>query len=116
DAAIARALFSDPNSRFQRGGTGYLRVPLDEARIMRRLAAPDWLDRRGDFIRTLKASRAARAEQILSAFYIDGKTDMQIAQIIGWRKHSVKSERVALIRKGNAFFHASGSDAPLAPL
>jgi DNA-directed RNA polymerase subunit RPC12/RpoP len=106
EAKILRRLYGDPNSRFQKGGTGYLRVSLDEARSTR-AAAPDWFHRREDFLKTLKAKRKGRAEQILSAFYIGGKTDRQIAETLGWTKDAVKTERSDLIGMGNLFFGES---------
>ena len=99
-------LYNDPNSRFQKGGTGYLRIPLDEPRSTR-AAAPEWLHRRKDFFKTLKANRAARAERILSGFYLEGKTDSQIAETLGWTKDAVKTERADLIEMGNRFFRES---------
>ena len=56
EAASARGLYTDPNSRFQKGGTGYLRIPLDAPRSTR-ADAPEWLDCRESFLRTLKKSR-----------------------------------------------------------
>lgn len=35
EAMVAADLFADPNSRFQKGGTGYLRIPLDAPRSTR---------------------------------------------------------------------------------
>jgi hypothetical protein len=96
-------LYFDPNSRFQKGGTGYLRIPLDEPRNTR-ADAPEWFHRRDDYFKTLKTSRAARAEQIFCGFYLDDKTDRKIAETLGWRKDSVKKERTDLLRRGNRFF------------
>ena len=106
EARILRDLYRDPRSGFQKGGTGYLRVPLDEPRNTR-ADAPEWLCRREDFFKTLRASRAIRAEQIFSAFYLGDKTDSQIAETLGWTKDAVKKERADLIRMGNRFFRES---------
>jgi DNA-directed RNA polymerase subunit RPC12/RpoP len=106
EAEILRSLYGDPNSRFQAGGTGYLRKPLDEARSTR-ADAPDWFRHREAFLKTLKPNRAVRAEQILSAFYLGDKTDSQIAETLGWTKDAVKKERADLIRMGNRFFRES---------
>ena len=103
---IIKDLYRDPNSRFQPGGTAYLPKPLDEPRSTR-AAAPDWFHRREDFLKTLKAKRKGRAEQILSAFYIGGKNDRQIAETLGWTKDAVKTERSDLIGMGNLFFGES---------
>jgi len=103
ESAILTDLYADPNSRFQKGGTGYLRVPLDEPRNTR-ADVPEWLHHRDDYFKTLKASRAARAEQIFCGFYLSDKTDRQIAETLGWRKDSVKKERTVLLRRGNRFF------------
>jgi DNA-directed RNA polymerase subunit RPC12/RpoP len=107
---IIKDLYNDPNSRFQKGGEGYLRKPLDEARNTR-ADAPDWFRRREAFLKTLKPDRAARAEKILSAFYLGGKTDRQIAETLDsnqrlrrWSKDAVKKERADLIQRGNCFF------------
>ena len=105
-AEIIKDLYNDPNSRFQAGGTGYLPKPLDEARSTR-ADAPDWFRRREAFLKSLKPNRAARAERILSAFYIGGKTDRQIAETLGWTKDAVKTERADLIGLGNRFFRES---------
>ena len=61
EAINTRDLYADPNSRFQEGGTGFLRIPLNEPRSTR-ADVPEWLDQRQDYFKTLKASRAARAE------------------------------------------------------
>jgi hypothetical protein len=105
---IIKDLYNDPNSRFQK--VGYLRKPLDEARSTR-ADAPEWLHRREAFLKTLKPDRAARAEKILSAFYLGGKTDRQIAETLDsnqtlrrWSKDAVKKERAHLIQMGNRFF------------
>jgi hypothetical protein len=111
EAAQLQDLFSDPNSRFQEGGTGYLRIPLGAPRKTR-VEAPAWFDCREDFFKTLKARRAVRAEQIFRGFYIDDKTDTQIAEAIGWKKDSVKKERVDLIRRGNRFFETRPNEPP----
>jgi len=103
EAINVRDLYADPNSKFQEGGTGFIRIPLDEPRTTR-ADAPQWLHRRQDFFRTLKASRSARAEQIFFGFYLGDKTDKQIAETLGWRKDSVKKERAVLLRRGNRFF------------
>jgi hypothetical protein len=111
EAAQLQDLFSDPNSRFQEGGTGYLRILLGAPRKTR-ADAPAWLDRREDFFKTFKARRAVRAEQIFREFYIDDKTDTQIAGALGWKKDSVKKERGDLIRRGNRFFGALANEPP----
>src|SRR5262249_23434926 len=102
-AKTLRDLCNDPNSRVQKGGTGYLRKPLDEPRSTR-ADAPEWFHRREGFFKTLSAKRAVRAEQIFSGFYIDKRTDRQIAEAVRWSKDSVKNERADLIRMGNRFF------------
>jgi hypothetical protein len=96
-------LFSEPNNRFQGGGTGYLRIPLDAPRKTR-ADAPPWFECRASYFRTLRTRRAVRAEQILSEFYACAKTDAQIAGTLGWKKDSVKKEREELIRRGNRYF------------
>lgn len=111
EAINVTALYADPNSRFQKGGTGFIRIPLDEPRSTR-ADAPEWLDRRQDFFKALKPSRAARAEQILSEFYLGYKTDTQIAGTLGWGKDSVKKERSALLQGGNRFFAIGGATPP----
>lgn len=115
EAGIISDLFCDCNNRFQPGGSGYLRTPLDAARKARRAEAPEWLDRRADFIRNLRPTRSARAEQILSAFYLEEKTDTQISPLVGWAKDSVKKERASLIREGNNFFRSLAADNPPRP-
>jgi len=105
-AKTLRDLYGDPNSRFQKGGTGYLRVLLDEPRSTR-ADAPEWLHRRQDFFKTVNVPRAVRAEKILGGFYLEGKTDSQIAQTLGWTKDAVKKERADLLRLGNRFFRES---------
>lgn len=110
-ALTIRDLYAHPNSRFQEGGTGYLRIPLDEPRSTR-ADAPEWLHRREDFFKTFKASRAARAEQIFCEFYLGNQTDRQIGETLGWRKDSVKKERAAVLRSGNRFFGVCGSQIP----
>ena len=84
---------------------------MDEPRGTR-ADAPEWLDRREDFFNTLKASRAARAEQIFSEFYLGNKTDRQIAEALDWGKDSVKNERAVLVRQGNRFFGIPGGQIP----
>ena len=106
EAKKLRGLYGDPNSRFQAGGTAYLRIPSDEARSTR-ADAPEWLHRRQDFFKTVNAPRAVRAEKILGGFYLEGKTDSQIAQTLGWTKDAVKKERADLLRLGNRFFRES---------
>ena len=96
-------LYLDPNSRIQRGGTGYLRVSLDEARSTRGIA-PEWLPRRERYLQTLRKSRSERAERILHAFFIEKRTDDQIAECEGWTKDAIKKERRVLIERGNHFF------------
>ena len=103
EEAAIRGLYGDPNNRLQKGGTGYLRKPLDEPRSTR-ADAPEWLHRREDFFKTLKPSRSDRAEKIFYGFYLDDKTDGQIAETLGWSKDSVKKERAVLIQRGNRFF------------
>jgi hypothetical protein len=111
ETIFLRDLYADPNSRFQEGGTGFLRIPLDEPRSTR-ADAPGWLHQRQSFFRTLKASRAARAEQIFCGFYLGDKTDTLIAETLGWRKDSVKKERTVLLRRGNRFFEARANEPP----
>jgi hypothetical protein len=105
EAETARELFNDPNSRFQKGGVGHLRIPAAAARNTR-ADAPEWLDYRQVFIATLKPSRAARAEVILAGFYLENQTDTEIGQILDWAKDSVKKERAILLKQGNAFYAA----------
>jgi hypothetical protein len=109
------ALFFDPNSRFQKGGTGYLRIPLDAARSTR-ADSPAWIHVRESFLRTLRPTRAARGEKILSEFYLEDKTDAQIAEIVGWTKDALKKERKHLIKNGDEFFQPRPAGYPLAPL
>jgi hypothetical protein len=111
EASIARDLFADPNSRFQAGGTGYLRIPLDEARSTR-ADAPEWLDCRESFLQTLRKSRSERAERILCGFYVEQKTDEQIAKEIGWTKDAVKKERKQLLENGSNFFRLAAKHPP----
>ena len=106
-----RHLYSDPNSRFQEGGTGYLRTPLDAPRKTR-ADAPEWLLDRELFFSDLKLRRAARAERIFRGFYVDGETDKQIAYAVGWTKDAVKKERYALMRIGNEFFRLAAKRPP----
>lgn len=113
-AGILRELYRDPNSRFQEGGTGYLRIPLDEPRSTR-ADAPEWLDWRKIFLQTLKNSRSERAERILYGYYVDRMTDRQIAEAVGWATDSVKKERKLLVEQGNEFF-LGAPNTPLAPL
>jgi hypothetical protein len=113
--ALLSDLFTDPNSRFQEGGTGYLRIPLDAPRTDRRADAPEWLDCRESFLRTLRKPRAERAELILQGFYVEEKTDEQIAEAVGWAKDSIKKERKHLINEGNNFFRVSAAKHPPSP-
>jgi hypothetical protein len=109
-----RDLYCDPNSGFQKGGTGYLRIPLDAPRKTR-TDAPEWIPDRGIFIHNLRPRRAARAERILCGFYVDGQTDKQIADAVGWSKDAIKKERYALIRRGNDFFRIPAAKRPPCP-
>lgn len=111
---IVRDLYSDPNSGFQKGGTGYLRIPLDAPRNSR-VDPPEWLADRELFIRTLKSHRAARAERILYKFYIGRETDHEIAESERWSKDAIKNERHALVRRGNHFFSSCGAKHPPSP-
>ncbi len=108
DGIAARDLYSDANSRFQKGGTGYLRMPLDAPRNTRG-DAPDWLPARELFIETLKHSHSQRAERILRGFYHDGKTDKQLAESEGWATDSIKKERHDLVRRGTDFFRINAA-------
>jgi hypothetical protein len=114
EAIVAADLFFDPNSRFQKGGTGYLRIPLDAPRNTR-ADAPEWIHGRESFLRTLRSTRAARGEKILSGFYLEDKTDTQIAQIVGWSKDAVKKERKSLIKDGDEFFQPRPAGYPPSP-
>ena len=113
-ADIARDLFTDPNSRFQKGGTGYLHIPLDAPRSTR-ADAPEWLECRASFLQTLRKSRSERAERILHGFYVEKKTDEQIAESEGWAKDSIKNERKQLLERGNHFFRLLGAKHPPSP-
>jgi hypothetical protein len=112
EAIVTADLFSDPNSRVQQ--VGYLRIPLEAPRSTR-ADAPEWLDLRGNFLRTLGPNRATRGEQILSEFYLQDKTDTQIAETLGWARDSVKKERSALIKQGNEFFHRQPAEYSPSP-
>jgi hypothetical protein len=101
--AIRHELYVDPNSRFQRGGTGHLRIPLGEARSTRG-DAPEWFPRREKYLRTLRKSRSERAERILYGFFVEEKTDDQIAESERWTKDAIKKERKTLVERGNHFF------------
>ena len=114
EAFVAADLFADSNSRFQKGGTGYLRIPLDAPRSTR-ADAPEWIRVRESFLRTLRPTRAARGEKILSEFYLEGKTDAQIAEIVGWTKDAVKKERRSLIKDGDEFFRPRPAGYPPSP-
>ncbi len=107
-------LYRDPNSGFQKGGTGYLRIPLDAARGTR-AAAPAWLHFRENFTQTLRPRRAARAERILCGFYVDGMTDKQIAESEDWTKDAIKKERHHLLRSANDFFRSVLAKHPPSP-
>jgi hypothetical protein len=111
----ASALFDDPGNRFQRGGVGYLRIPLNAARTRRRNEAPEWLNRREEFISTLSEDRGARAERILSAFFLDHRTDVEIAGEVGWTRDAVKRERRTLVLMGKAFFERQAPQHPPSP-
>jgi hypothetical protein len=113
DIAV-RHLYSDPNSGFQKGGTGYLRVPLDASRKTR-ADAPEWLPDRELFFQTLKPRRTARAERIFCGFYIHGQTDKQIAYAVSWSKDAIKKERYDLMRRGNEFFRSLAAKRPPCP-
>ncbi len=114
EAFVAADLFADANSRFQKGGTGYLRIPLDAPRNTR-ADAPEWIHVRESFLRTRRSSRAARGEKILSGFYLEDKTDAQIAEIVGWTKDAVKKERKSLIKDGDEFFRPRPAGYPPSP-
>jgi hypothetical protein len=109
-----RGLYRDPNSGFQKGGTGYLRIPLSAARGTR-AAAPAWLHFRENFTQTLRPRRAARAERILCGFYVDGMTDKQIAESEDWTKDAIKKERHYLLRSGTDFFRSLLAEHPPSP-
>jgi hypothetical protein len=104
-------LYSDPNSGFQKGGTGYLRVPLDAPRNTK-ADSPEWLLDRELFFQTLSPRRAVRAERIFCGFYINGQTDKEIACAVSWTKDALKKERYALRRKGNEFFRSLTARRP----
>lgn len=108
DSIAARDLYNDANSRFQKGGTGYLRVPLDAPRDTRG-HAPDWLPARELFIETLRHNHSERAERILRGFYLDGKTDKHLAESEGWATDSIKKERHDLVRRGTDFFRINAA-------
>jgi hypothetical protein len=110
----ARDLYADPNSRFQKGGTGYLRIPLGAPRDTR-ADAPDWFPVRVLFIETLRRSRAERAEHILRGFYIDGKTDKELAKSECWAADSIKKARQDLVRRGTDFFRVMAAKHPPSP-
>jgi hypothetical protein len=112
--AILIDLFTDPRSGFQRGGTGYLRIPLDAPRSTR-ADAPEWLDRRESFLVTLRRSRSERAERILCGFYVAAMTDEQIAKMEGWTKDAIKEERQHLAKRGNHFFRTLALKHPPSP-
>jgi hypothetical protein len=114
EAAIAKDLFANPTSGLQKGGTGYLRIPLSAPRASR-AHAPEWLDFRGGFIRSLRGKRSSRAEAILGKFYVEGMTDEQIAGIIGWTKDAIKNERKHLLVRGNQFFRDTAAKHPPSP-
>lgn len=111
---IKRDLFTDPNSRVQKGGIGYLRIPLDASRSTR-ADAPEWFDLRESFLRTFKKTRAARGERILYGFYVEERTDEQIADSVGWEKDSIKRERAQLLERGNQFFQPLAAKHPPSP-
>ena len=83
-------------------------VPLGKRGRMR----PHGSTIREDFFKTFRARRAVRAEQIFREFYIDDKTDTQIAGALGWKKDSVKKERGDLVRRGNRFFGVCNAQTP----
>ena len=114
ESVVVRDLYTDPNSRFQKGGTGFLRNPLDAPRDTR-ADAPDWLPVRGRFIETLRHTRSQRAERILRGFYLDGKTDKQLAESEGWAANSIKKERHDLVRRGTDFFRIAAAKHPPRP-
>jgi hypothetical protein len=111
EGIIARDLFLNPNSTFQAGGVGVFRSPLDAPRSTR-TCAPDWISRRGIFLRTLAKGRSERGERILGGFYGDCKTDEQIAATEGWGKDSIKKERKCLLRAGDRYFSAPAAKHP----
>lgn len=112
--AVTLDFLTDPNSGFQNGGTGYLRIPLDVARSTR-AKAPEWLSSRAEFLGTFKKPRSERAERILFRFYVEGETDEQIAQSMGWAKNSVKKERRQLLERGDNFFRILALKHPPCP-
>jgi len=114
DDATIKDLYADPNSRFGPGGTGFLRTPLDAPRGTR-AEAPEWLDRRDGFLQTLKQSRPERAERILCGFYVESKTDEEIARAEGWTKDAIKKERKDLVREGNDFYQLLETKHPPSP-
>ena len=109
-----RDLYTDPNSRFQKGGTGHIRLPLDATRETR-ANPPEWLPNRELFLKTLRCRRALRAERILSGFYLNEERDTQIAAAIGWTKDAVKKERKTLIQTGDDFFRLGLEECPPCP-
>lgn len=111
EVAMRLDLFTDPNSRVQRGGTGYLRMPLDAPRSTR-ADAPEWFDCRESFLQSFRKSRSERAERILNGFYVEEKTDEQIAEELGWTKDAIKKERKQLLGKGNDFFRLLAAKHP----
>ena len=114
ESIAVRDLYTDPNSRFQKGGTGFLRIPLDAPRETR-AESPDWLPVRGRFIETLRHTRSQRAERILRGFYLNGKTDKELAKSECWAADSIKKERRDLVRRGTDYFRIAAARHPPSP-
>jgi hypothetical protein len=111
EAAVARDFFMT-----SKGGTvsGYIRIPLSAPRGTR-ADTPGWIEQRGRFLQTLAKARSERAERILYGFYVEDRTDQQIAKLEGWTKDAIKKERQHLVKRGNHFFRTLAPKHPPSP-